>query len=239
MIDWRTQSHSVSGDGNHFLPSCLLFNPLPVLHPFINLFTQPSVPQENHSSLYYLYLSFIFIILPSYHQFQYPSAPLFMHPFPHWLNVSARRCQVPLAETSRCILWSSIFFYWCRKHPGLQAESHTWHHPPWRLSKLSTRQKSLYIAGVVDISLTISIHIHIICLLNQGEAGTRRLLGYIKQLWGNQKYTHKGSNNDLPPESISNKQKSTWTVRENSLWVNFLLLSVASHHQLITTGLSS
>lgn len=44
-----------------------------------------------------------------------------------------------------------FFFYWCRKHLGLQAESHTWHHPPWWLSKPSTRQKSLYIAGVVDI----------------------------------------------------------------------------------------
>lgn len=34
--------------------------------------------------------------------------PLLVLPLVHWLNMTARWCPIPLCETSRCILWSSL-----------------------------------------------------------------------------------------------------------------------------------
>lgn len=103
---------------------------LPVLHPFIN--SSPSLRPTRTSSIsppcsHTVHL----VIVPPISTTPPPPPPPDRHPFIHWLNVL-------LLTVSGSTLWN--FQMNPLEHTGvenMQAETQAWHHPPWRLSKLS------------------------------------------------------------------------------------------------------
>lgn len=193
---------------NHLFNSAL--NPICFLSstPFIKSVSHPSLPQERHPSLYYFLPPFIFV--PA----SLCSSP---HAFFHSLteHLGSRVSVSTLWNFQMCPLELG-FFHWCRKHAGLQAETHAWHHPPRRLSKLSSplNKFTLYTAGAVDTVLTISLqqtHTHTMSVKSADHTGSSWDGGDVwdrSNTSGGTKNTHtQGSTNDLPPESISNMQK--------------------------------
>lgn len=148
---------STSMAKNHLYQPRSSFNLLPLLHHSLIHFAIP------------LSLNNI-INLPTISSFHSSlSDPPFYRPFQHLpsciLSLIDWTCQLDGAAVSDFTLWKLqmyslelYFLHWCRKHAGLQAETQAWHHPPRRLSKLSSTSKfSLHNKGVVDTPLTISV----------------------------------------------------------------------------------
>lgn len=145
---------------------------------------------------------------------QHLSAPLLMLPFIHWLNTSAPRCQIPLSETSRCILWSSAFFTGAENMQAYkQSPTHDIIPPDGCQSFHPPPTFTLYIAGVVDTLLTISLQQTM--SVQSADHNRFNIQGAAGGFWdtsntsgGGTKNTHtQGSTHDLPPESIRNMQK--------------------------------
>lgn len=111
------------------------FSLLPLLHPVIN--SSPPIP-SSHKNILHLYT--ISSIHSSSHRLPpVLTTPLFLSSCVlsfidwTWRLSGVRFPSLKLPDVSS---WA-LLFNRCRKHAALQAESHAWHHPPRRLSKLS------------------------------------------------------------------------------------------------------
>lgn len=151
-------------------------------------------------------------LLPSHHPSQHLSVALFKHLLVHWLNMLGSA--VSVSSPWNFQMYSpGICFSLVRKTCSLTSgDPRMTSSPPTVVRAFIPPKFSLYIAGVVDALVTITL----LCLLNllittvwtsREQLGRVGLWDGSNTSWGTKNTHSHGSENDLPPDSTSNMQK--------------------------------